>query len=241
MRTKRPYLLVAAGLLGVYVVAAVALLATKDFDDKGPLSFHAEALEGSPPPAVTQGCYPKAERVKVVSAVVRGKLYFACYSVDAGNGSVLGAKVVDSQGFAVTDAGLIKEAGAWPWIATVDNATDLVFGAVALAVILGMGWLYGRRGRPREPASGPWWARPWALAVLALLPIVGWIALAALPNVERRRKARAALQAVFIFAGFILFGLLSASATAGDTWGLVVNALLAAGLAVAVVGSRTLR
>jgi len=50
-------------------------------------------------------------------------------------------------------------------------------------------------------------------------------------------------QAVFIFAGFMILGLLSASATAGDTWGVVVNALLGAGLAVAVavVGSRTLR
>ena len=239
---KRPYLVIAAGLVGVYLLAAVVLLATKDFDDRGPLSFHSDALEGSPPAAVTEGCYPKAERVKVVGAILRDKLYFACYSVDPTNGSVRAAKVVDSKGFAVTDAGLIKEAGAWPWVATVDNATDLAFGAVGLGVILWMGWLYGRRGRPPAPAPGtPWWAQPWALTVLALFPVLGWIALAAMPRVERRRRARAALQGVFIFTGFILFGLLSDSATKGDTWGLVVNALLAAGLVWAIAGSRTLR
>jgi transitional endoplasmic reticulum ATPase len=125
-------------------------------------------------------------------------------------------------------------------IATVNNVTHLVFGAVGLAVILWLGWLYGRRGRPVEPSS-PWWSRSWALVVLALIPFLGWIGLAALPGVERRRKARAAYQAVFIFIGFVIFGLLGESVTAGDTWGIVVNALLAAGLALAALGSRTLR
>ena len=237
----------AAGLLGVYVLACVALLATKDFDDQGPLSLHEPArvegaLEGAITPADAAGrCYPKTDRasVKVVGGEVRGRPYYACYHLDD-DGSVRAAKVVDGQGFPVSDAGLIKEAGAWPWIATVDNATDLVFGAAGLAVILWMGWLYGRRGRP-APAPGRWWAQPWALTVLALVPVLGWIALAALPGVERRRKARVALQAVFIFTGLILFGLLSDSATRGDTWGMVVNALLAGGLVWAVAGSRTLR
>jgi transitional endoplasmic reticulum ATPase len=49
------------------------------------------------------------------------------------------------------------------------------------------------------------------------------------------------MQAVFIFTGFILFGFLSDSASSGDTWGLVVSGLLAAGLVVAVGVSRTLR
>lgn len=236
----------AAGLLGVYVLACAALLATKDFDDQGPLSLHEPALEGALAgaiPAIDAAgrCFPDAERdsIKVVGGQVRGRPYYACYRLDD-DGSVQAAKVVDGRGFAVSDAGLIKEAGAWPWIATVDNVTDLVFGAVGLAVILWMGWLYGRRGRPAGAPAG-WWAQPWALTVLALLPIIGWIALAALPNVERRRKARAALQAVFIYTGLILFGLLSDSATRGDTWGMVVNALLAAGLVWAVAGSRTLR
>jgi SpoVK/Ycf46/Vps4 family AAA+-type ATPase len=238
VKKRPPYLLVAAGMLAIYALAAVALVATKDFDDEGPLSLHEPATE-SVPAAVADGCFPRADSVKVVSAQVRGRPYYACYNLDD-DGSVVAAKVVDPQGFAVTDAGLIKEAGAWPWIATVDNTTDLVFGAFGLAVILWMGWLYGRRGRPAG-AEGPWWSRPWALVVLALIPVVGWIALAALPNVDRRRKGRAALQAVFIFTGFILFGLLSASATTGDTWGMVVNALLAGGLVWAIAGSRTLR
>ena len=133
---KRPYVVMGTALLALYVLAAVALLATRDFDDRGP---------------------------------------------------------------------------------TVDNATDLAFGAVGLVVILGIGWLYGRRARPPLPA-GPqkWWT-------------------------DGRRRARVALQAVFVLTGFILFGFLSDSATKGDTWGLVVNGLLAAGLAVAVVGSRTVR
>lgn len=143
--------------------------------------------------------------------------------------------------YVLASFGLVKDAGAWPWIATVDNVTDLVFGAVGLAVILWMGWLYGRRGRTPATAPRPWWAQPWALVVLALIPLLGWVALAALPNVERRRKGRAAMQAVFIFTGLILFGLLSDSATRGDTWRMVVIALLAAGLVWAIAGSRTLQ
>ena len=157
--------------MAVYLLAAVALLTTKDVDDRGPLSLNEPAFEGS----------------------------------------LSGA-----------------------------NATDLLFGAVGMMVILWVGWIYGRRARPAESA-GPWWAQPWALLVLALIPLLGWLVLAALPGVERRRKSRAALQAVFIFTGFILFGLLGASTTAGDTWAMVVNALLAAGLVWAVAGSRTLR
>jgi transitional endoplasmic reticulum ATPase len=235
---KRPYLLIAAALLGVYVLAAVALLATKDFDDRGPLSLHEPAIT-EPPGDVARRCFRDSETVKVVGGELRGRQYFACYEFDD-DGSVLDARVVDGQGFTVNDAGLIKEGGAWPWIATVDNATDLVFGAVGLAVILGLGWMYGRRSRPPE-AAGPWWTRSWVLVVLALIPVIGWIALAVLPQVERRRKARAAIQAVFVFTGLVLFGFLSESATKGDTWGLVVNGILAAGLAVAVIGSRTLR
>src|SRR5688500_13227442 len=142
-------------MLGVYVLACVALLSTRDFDDEGPLSLHAAAVEGALPGAIgavdaAGRCFPKTDpaSVKVVGGEVRGRPYYACYHLDGDDGSVRAAKVVDGQGFAVTDAGLIKEGGAWPWIATVDNATDLVFGAVGLAVILWMGWLYGRRGRP---------------------------------------------------------------------------------------------
>ncbi|MDQ4091605.1 MAG: hypothetical protein M3163_15105, partial [Actinomycetota bacterium] len=247
MRTPRPYVLLAAALMAVYVLAAVALVATKDFDDEGPLSLHeparTEPLAGAITPAgAAQRCFSAAKQdaVKVVGGEVRGRPYYACYHLDGDDGSVLEAKVVDGRGFAVTDAGLIKDAGAWPWIATVDNMTDLVFGALGLAGILWLGWLYGRRERPVEPTS-PWWSRSWALVVLALIPFLGWIGLAALPGVERRRRARAAFQAVFIFIGFVIFGLLGESASAGDTWGVVVNGLLAGGLALAVLGSRTLR
>lgn len=248
MRKRPLYLLVAAGLLAVYALACVALLATKDYDDEGPLSLHAPPIEGALPGAITAldaagRCFPKTDRasVKVVGGLVKDRPYYACYHLDNDDGSVRAAKVVDGQGFAVTDAGVIKESGAWPWIATVDNATDLIFGAVGLAVILWVGWIYGRRAWPAAAPAGPWWGQPWALTVLGLIPCAGWLALAALPRVERRRKARAALHAVFIFTGFILFGLISASATAGDTWGMVVMGLLAAGLVWAVAGSRTLR
>ena len=40
---QRPYLVVSAALLGLYVVVAAVLLATKDFDDRGP-----HALKGVP-------------------------------------------------------------------------------------------------------------------------------------------------------------------------------------------------
>ena len=148
MRTRPPYLLVAAGLLGVYALACVALLATTDFDDEGPLSLHAPALEGALPGAISAidaagRCFPRTDRasVKVVGGLVDDRPYYACYHLDTDDGSVRAAKVVDGQGFAVSDAGVIKEGGAWPWIATVDNATDLAFGAVGLAVILWLGWI----------------------------------------------------------------------------------------------------
>ncbi len=231
-----------AALMGVYVLAAAILLATKDFDDRGPLSFNAgEPLQGPTAQGVAEQCFPGATSVDVFSAVLRDRVYYACYQVED-DGSVRKAKVVNGQGRVVNDAGLIKESGAWPWIATVDNATDLTFGAVGLGAILGLGWLYGRRGRPPAPTAGePWWSRPGVLVVLALIPCAGWLALALLPRVDRRRKARAAIQAVLAFTGFILFGFLSSSASSGDTWGLVVSGLLAAGLAVAIIGSRTLQ
>jgi len=235
---KRPYLFIAAALMGIYTLAAGALLATKDFDDRGPLSLHEPAIT-EPPADVARRCFPEAESVKIVGGAIRDRTYYACYEFDD-DGSVLDARVVDAQGFTVNNAGLVKESGAWPWIATVDNATDLVFGAVGLAVILGLGWMYGRRVRPPDQPGG-WWTRTWVLVALALIPVLGWIVLGVLPGVDRRRKARAALQAVFIFTGLVLFGFLSDSATTGDTWGLVVNGLLAAGLAVALIVSRTLQ
>src|SRR5947208_8363711 len=247
---KRPYVVACASLGVMYLLAAIVLLATKDYGDQGPLSLHEPAretaLEGAISPAdAAERCFPApergSERVKVVGGVVRGQPYYACYKFGS-SGSVLAAKVIDGQGFAVNDAGLIKDGGAWPWIATVDSATDLAFGAVGLATILGLGWLYGRRGRPPpSPSPEAWWKRGWVLVVLALVPFFGWIALAALPGVARRRKARAAMQAVFIFTGFLLFGFLSDTSSKGDTWGLVVSGLLASGLVTAVVASRTLR
>ena len=249
MRT-RPYLVGAGALLVVYVVASAVLLATKDYTDRGPLSLHAqtrtEALPGAiAPEEAARRCFGAVAdtpgTVKVVGGLVRGAPYYACYRL-ASTGSVLKARVVDGQGFAVRDAGVIKAGGAWPWIASVDNAQDLAFGAVGLAVIVFLGWLYGRRGRPPAPAAPPpWWARPGALVVLALIPILGWIGLAVLPGVERRRKARAAMQAVFVFTGLVLFGFLSDAASIGDTWSLVVDGLLASALVMAVAGSRTLR
>src|SRR4051794_21152895 len=188
----------AAALMGVYLVASIVLLATKDFDDKEPLSFNAgEPLQGPTAQDVADRCFPAATSVDVFGAVLHDRLYYACYNV-SDDGSVRSAKVVNAQGRVVNDAGLIKESGAWPWIATVDNATDLVFGAFGLGAILGLGWLYGRRGRPPAPAPGaPWWSRTGVLMVLALIPCAGWLVLAVLPRVDGRRKARAAIQAVF--------------------------------------------
>ncbi len=240
----------AGALMGLYLLAAAVLVATKDFDDQGPLSLHqparTEALDGAITPAeAARRCFGAGAAddgsVKVVGGPVRAQPYYACYELDD-KGSVRKARVIDGSGFTVNDAGIIKAGGAWPWVALVDNTTDLVVGSFGLAALLGAGWIYGRRGRPPAPGAGePWWSRPAVLTVLALLPCAGWLVLALLPRVERRRKARAALQAVFVFAGLVLFGFVSDSATRGDTWGLVVTGLLAAGLAVAVIGSRTLR
>jgi len=98
----------------------------------------------------------------------------------------------------------------------VDSATDPVFGAVGLAVILWTGWLYGRR--PAVEPSGP-----------------------AIRGVERRGKVRAVLPAALVIVvGSVIVGLVGAAASAGDLWSMVVGTLLAAGLAVAVLGGRTL-
>ncbi|MDQ4097352.1 MAG: AAA family ATPase, partial [Actinomycetota bacterium] len=233
---ERRYLLVGGGLLAGYVVAAVVLTSTRDFDDRGPLSLNNSPVENLP---IARECFADArpDEVKVVGGSrIDGVVYFACFKL-YDDGTVEEARVVDERGFRVSDAGVIKKGGAWPWVGTVTRTSDLIFAGFPLAALVGLGWLYHRRNRPPPPTQ--WWERGAVAFVLACIPVVGWLTLAALP-VPRARKARAALQAVFALAGLLVFSFLVVAATTGDTWGVVAVGMIAAALAWALVGGRFL-
>jgi len=74
-------------LLALYSLAAVLLLAHRDFTDEGPLSRHQPELSSALPggvslQAVRDECFWQPETVsKVVGGEVDGRLYYACYFV----------------------------------------------------------------------------------------------------------------------------------------------------------------
>ena len=234
---QRRYLLVAGGLMAVYVLAAIVLSTTKDWGDRGPLSYHGNAGidAAAVAPDVAKECIGGGDPGDY--KVVQSGSNFACYKL-ASDGSVLSARIVDRQGKPVTDVALIKREGAWPWIGTVTRTSDLILAVFGMAAMLFLGWLYYRRPAPGpNTPGGNRFGHPAFLFVLASIPILGWIALGVM-GVPRIRKTRAFFQALFSFAGFMIFGLFAAAATAGDTWGLVALGMITAAFAWAILGGR---
>lgn len=213
------YLLVAAVLVLAYFAAVPPLWFARGWTDQGPLSFNAAALRTSLPgasslskvgPACTATSALNSRNsyryLKIVGGEVHGAPYYACYGVKA-DGTVWGAAVLSGADLTqVTNVGLIKAGGAWPWIGVVKNIADLVLGALALPVIAGMYYLYYRRSRPGPPTR-PWWTGRWADVGLGVVVIVGWIALWALPGRSRARKVRVSFEIVFGVIAAVVFAI----------------------------------
>lgn len=243
------YFAVGGALLAAYALTAALLVRGKDWPDGGPLAYTQPAAEHALPGAVSLGqalddCFAPSDRssddqYKVVAGTVHGAPYYACYEM--ANGSVLSAKVIDGQGIASSDASVIKAGGAWPWVGVVKGVPDLMFGAAGLAILLVFGWLYYRRPRPAPAPPGRWYQQPALIwSVTTLVPLLGWFALAVWPGIPATRKIRVGMQAVYFYAGFIIFVLFAAAAGVSDSWAYWALAFLTAGFLWSLIGGRRL-
>jgi transitional endoplasmic reticulum ATPase len=249
---RNPYLVAAAALLAVYAVTATLLALTRDFEAAGPLAFDQPALTAPMPGGIgldeaLDRCFPTRDRTRtantfrVVGGQVEGRALYGCFEVTP-TGAVFGAAAVDAtQGLLVTDIGLLKRAGIWPWVGLVKTTGELVLGGIGLAAILLLGWRYYAVPRPGPPAANqPWWTTRPVLVLLALVPLAGWAALAVWPGLSRARRSRVLLQTLWGWAIGLLASLSILLTSYPDAWGLAVVGLLWVGTALALVGGRRL-
>lgn len=247
------YALVVAGFVVAYAVATVALGATKDFTDQGPLSLHQPALTvpltgGVPLSTAVDRCFPDPSGSgydhRVVGGVVRGHSYYACFGISQDTGDLMDAAVLDAvTGLRVTDVDLIQAGGAWPFVGLVKSTGDLIFGGLALVCLLGTPFLYYRRRRPGAPAVVGlrfWQSGAGMVTMVVVVPFLGWIALAVLPRVSPARKIRAAFQAFFVTAGLVLAVLWMIYAEYPEPWGATVLGLVTGGFAIGMVTAHRL-
>jgi transitional endoplasmic reticulum ATPase len=242
------FLMGAALLVALYGTVAVVLAATGEVVRRGPLSFteptRSEPLRGAiGPDRALDACFPgrpRADKFKVVGGLVDGRPYYACYKLFADDGSVDQSVVVDAEGYQVSDTRLLKRSGAWPWIGTVKSGTDLVVGALGIVALLALFGLYYRRARPAAPAGPtPWWRSQPALWVLLLgVPVLGWVAVMAMPDVSRARKRRLTFQLAIAWSCVLLFALFGTVTDHPDSWGLTVLGLETAALLYGLVAGR---
>ena len=246
----RRFVLVAVGLLAAYAIGASVLTSTKDFSDRGPLSYVEPALEaplrgGLPLSEALARCFSSPDRsafaYKVVGGVVRGHPYYACYESYRDGTGLFETVVVDAvSGDNVTDVGLIKAGGAWPYVGLVKSTGELVLGGMGLALLFAVFFLYYRRLRPGAPTTGvrAWQSSGAMVAMAVVASCVGWIALAVLPGVSRARKIRAALQAFLVTAVVVLGYLWLLYTTYPDLWGGAVLGLITGGYLYALLAGR---
>jgi transitional endoplasmic reticulum ATPase len=177
------YLLACLAIVAVYVAASSLLWVTRDFTDHGPLAFDAPAvttpLDASASlPEIRQGCIATGnldlgahDAVKIVAARFQGQTYYACYQIK--DAEVFTAAVIDADGVTAPTA-VVKRLGAWPYVGLVKSTTDLVMGGLAVAVMLGLFFVYYRRPRPGPPVPARWWQTPLAnglLGTAGVLPL----------------------------------------------------------------------
>ena len=235
---------IGALLLAIYALGATVLWVTRDWDDSGPLSRTAPATVFAPPlvsePAAKELCAfaVDAELQLVRAGVVDGRPLYACYELDSvETGTVFDAWVVDASGVEVRDDDLIKKSGAWRWIGGVKTTGDIVVGAVGLVGALAFWLLYYRRARPGPPANPTWWQRTRFLALMAAIPVIGWLVLWRLPGVSTNRKARAFFLASAGWAVFWSFAFFDPPA---DELSVFVYVMLAGAFVFGIAGGRTL-
>jgi hypothetical protein len=247
MNGTKAYLIAATAILFSYSALAVVLAETRDFSNQGPASFHSPelasplsdnlSLEGVRERCLI-GSYSN-HRTKVVGGRLGRVVLYGCYEVNTIDGTVSEAVLLDaSSGEIIRDVGLIKRSGAWPWIGSITTGSELLFWGLFIVALSMVFYIYYQPRRPGPPATGvKWWQRQGTmLAFAVLLPIIGLVIVAALPQVSRARKHRVLLQAVIIWGGVLVVSLWSSEYH--DHWSLGVAGLVSVAFLHGLFGGR---
>ena len=244
---RRLLLAVGALLLAGYVALAVLLAAGKDWSSDGPLAFDHPPLTasqlaelGHTEAELRSACFPTRDlkaSLLIMSGLVGGQRFFACYDARPG-GTVYDVVVVGDELAKVKDPDVLKPSGVWPWYGVVKSTPELVLGAFGCLALFAVGALTASRVRRRSPAPAeprPWWGRPIGLVLLAIVPVVGWIAIAFLPRVPAATKTKAVLIAVASYGLLFVLGLLFSSVDKQDAWGIAVLSYLLGTLVIGLL------
>jgi DNA-binding CsgD family transcriptional regulator len=162
-----------------------------------------EALPGGlAPERLADVCFPDraaTDTVKVVGGRVGGRVLHACYRWDADD-YLWAVVITDAAGHRVGDPDLIKQAGMWPLVGMVNSADDVVWVGVwaAAALLVGTGYY---RSAAYAPETG-WPSRVAVLWPFLLVPVIGWLLLAAVPRVTGARKRWLVWRAALVTAAF---------------------------------------
>jgi hypothetical protein len=133
---------------------------------------------------------------------VGGRPYYGCYELHS-DGSINRAAVIDGQGVRTLNAHILEVGGAWPWLGSVTSPWPVIAGGAGIASLIGLGFVYYRKLRPGPPVRrAPWWAGGPAVVLYAVVPVIGWVALAVVPGISSRRRKRGFLLALFIGIAF---------------------------------------
>lgn len=242
-RRSSRFLLVAAVLAVIYAAAVPALWFTRGVVVDGPLSFRTPALKDPLTPEhslaeVEERCQSQQaltsvsyERIKIVGGSVDGHLLYACYGTGI-NGAVVAAVVLDQDLFQVKDVGLLKRSGAWRWIGAVKTPFEAILGFLGLIAILVMYFRYYQKPRPAPPPSTGkrWWQGRAADIGAWFLPVLGWIAIWALPGRTRPRKIRLSFLYTFAYIPFFVVGVFASVTDYPDPLSIAVVGILSVGL-----------
>ncbi|MFN2525749.1 MAG: AAA family ATPase [Actinomycetota bacterium] len=244
---SRYFVLAGVVLLAAYSVTALILYSRKDFASAGPLSLYApgfiEPLSSQSLPYPSEACFSDRERsghrVKVVGGPVEGRHYFACYLLTteasfAESADVLEVRVIDSQGDRVVDPQIIKRGGAWPWFALVKTGGELILAGLAVIALWVAAWVYRRMTEPGVPVQGA--ERGLIVAILLLVPVLGWIVLRRL-GVSRRRMGVVGMRMFFVLLVLMLSGFLTEVSEKDDFWGATAVSFMFAALLLGLIAS----
>ncbi|MFG3229840.1 hypothetical protein ACGF07_34345 [Kitasatospora sp. NPDC048194] len=235
-RRLRVFTAVLALLLVGYAATATAVWQSRSWHEDGPLAYTAPALPGTDAAETACRARPddldiagEAATVKIVGGPVDGAPYLACYGQD-GTGDVTGVVVLAApQLTPVTDHQILKDGGAWHWVALVDSPAELVLAGLLVALLAVAFHRYHRRHRSARRGD----------TILALTGI-GLLAIWALPGRTRSLKAHLALRTVLVWTAVAVAVLDLAVLDARDGVGLTVAGFLTATLLFGELGGRRL-
>ena len=236
----------AAGAAALAVLGALAAglaLWAEDFPDRGPLSpgdpGRARSVPGGlPPDRALAACFPRrqaGDSYTVAAALVGGRPLSACYQTTR-DGGLYDIVVVDADGVRVTDQGVLKRAGLWPWVGMVNSPEDVAWVVVWAAVNTGLAALFWTLAR-RAP-EGRWWTRVAALWPFLVVPGPGWALLLAVPWVPWARKWWLLWCSLLMTAGVLALFPLILMESRTDTVAVLAAVLVPLGLVYGLVAGR---